>query len=488
MSTTISYIKASNTDNSDGFGTSVSIYNDVFVVGAPQEDSGSTGVNGDQGNPGTADLSGAAYVFRYNNFTKQWAQESYLKASNTGPGDKFGKSCSIYNNVIVIGAEYDNSGATGVNGDGGATGTDYAGGAHIYRYNELSKEWAHEAYLKASNADASDLFGASITNYGNIAVVGAPLEKGGDTGINGDQTSNIGVETGAVYVYRYNGSVWEYESYIKASNPVINSIRFGWSIGSYENRLVVGAPFERSGATGVNGDQSDVSANNAGAAYVFKYNGNVWTQEAYLKASNTEASDQFGRSVSIHNNVIAVGAPFEPGGSTGINGNQSDNSKPASGAVYVYRYNGNEWIYEAYLKASNSNTNYLFGSSVNVGNNMILVGAYLENGGATGLNGDQTPVSALSGASYLFRYNTITNMWYQDLYIKATNLGGNDSFGTSVAIGDKFAVIGALGEDSGATGINGPYNDSVLNSGAAYVYNLPQEINFHWHALPPTET
>ena len=72
--------------------------------------------------------------------------------------------------------------------------------------------------------------------------------------------------------------------------------------------VVVGAPSESSNATGINGDQSDNSAARAGAAYVFVRNGATWSQQAYLKASNTDAADIFGRSVAVSGDTVVVGA------------------------------------------------------------------------------------------------------------------------------------------------------------------------------------
>src|ERR1044071_1992293 len=99
-------------------------------------------------------------------------------------------------------------------------------------------------------------------------------------------------------------------------------------------------------------------------------------QIAYIRASNAEALDHFacgggnqghtGTSISISGdgNTLAVGAPFESGGSRGINGNQNDNSMYAAGAVYVYTRQGQSWAQQAYVKASNPGLNDHFGSSV----------------------------------------------------------------------------------------------------------------------------
>ncbi len=70
--------------------------------------------------------------------------------------------------------------------------------------------------------------------------------------------------------------------------------------------VVVGAHYEGSNATGVNGNQSDNSAVEAGAAYVFVRSGTTWTQQAYLKASNTDIGDVFGSSVAVSGDTEGV--------------------------------------------------------------------------------------------------------------------------------------------------------------------------------------
>jgi hypothetical protein len=86
----------------------------------------------------------------------------------------------------------------------------------------------------------------------------------------------------------------------------------------------------------VNGNQSNNSATEAGAAYVFVRNGTTWSQQAYLKASNTGASDSFGGSVAVSGDTVVVGAPGEGSSATGVNGNQADNSVTGAGAAYVF--------------------------------------------------------------------------------------------------------------------------------------------------------
>src|SRR3954454_3066442 len=107
---------------------------------------------------------------------------------------------------------------------------------------------------------------------------------------------------------------------------------------------------EDSAATGVNGNQADNSADDAGAVYIFVRSGSGWTQQAYIKASNTQAFDQFGNAVAVSadGNTLAVAAALEASGATGVNGNQNDNSRPQAGAVYIFTRTGATWSQQAY--------------------------------------------------------------------------------------------------------------------------------------------
>ncbi|HEU0011074.1 MAG TPA: FG-GAP repeat protein, partial [Verrucomicrobiae bacterium] len=178
---------------------------------------------------------------------------------------------------------------------------------------------------------------------------------------------------------------------------------FGISVGVSADTAVVGAHREASSATGVNGNQSDDSSLNAGAAYVFERTGTNWSQQAYLKASNTGANDEFGWSVAVHGDTAIVGARMEDSNTTGLNGDESNNDATNSGAAYVFVRAGTNWNQQAYLKASNTGAVDFFGGSVAVFGDTVVVGAQVEDSNATGVNGDQTNYSAPdSGAAYVF--------------------------------------------------------------------------------------
>src|SRR5256712_9715839 len=211
------------------------------------------------------------------------------------------------------------------------------------------------AYIKASNTEMNDHFGnggtlegqgVALSGDGNTMAVGAPYESSGAKGINGNQNDNTLYSAGAVYVFVRRNNAWTQQAYVKASNPG-QSDKFGFvvSLSQDGNTLAVSAVWEGSAAKGVNGDQNDNSIPQAGAVYIFTRTGTTWSQQAYIKASNTgEAGvgdqfadgDEFGFSIglSADGNTLAVGAIAEDSAARGSNGDQNDNSQLGSGAVY----------------------------------------------------------------------------------------------------------------------------------------------------------
>lgn len=460
------YLKASNTTSGTGFGYSVAVSSDTVVVGSVLENSSATGVNGNQTDLGAIE-AGAAYVFVRNGNT--WSQQAYLKASNTDAGDQFGFSVAVSDDTIIVGAWQEDSGAMGVGAD--QTDNSAAGSGAAYVYVRNGTTWSQQAYLKASNCEAGDGFGYSVTVSGDTIVVGAKGERSNSTGVNGNQSNNSLTEAGASYVFVRSGTAWMQQAYLKASNTGSGD-RFGYSVAAFGDTAVIGATGEASNSTGVNGNQGNNSAANSGASYIFTRNGTVWSQQAYLKASNATGTFWFGTSVAISGDTIVVGSSNEASNATGVNGNQADTSAPQAGAAYVFVRSGTTWSQQAYLKASNTEKFDQFGESVSIFGDLIAIGAYGEDSNATGLNGNQGNNSAkTSGAAYVFRRSG--TVWDQMTYVKASNTGAVDHFGFAVALSDDIMVAGAYDESSDATGVNGDQNDdSSLYSGAAYVFDL----------------
>lgn len=494
----VGYVKASNTRANSQFGTRVALSADggTLAVGAPFESSASDGT------PGAEPNSGAVYVFT-RSAPGVWEQQGeMLKASNVGGGvnagggltdsggDEFGFSLSLSGdgNTLAVGAPREDSDARGVYQalpHGTEDNNDALNAGAVYVFGRSSGAWGQQAYIKASNADAGDEFGFSVSldASGDVLAVGAHLEDGDGTAESDDSLSG----SGAVYVFSRSAGTWSPAAYLKASNPGSND-QFGNAVAlsGDGSTLAVGARQEDGGAAGVGGEQND-AALNSGAAYVYTFNGMAWDDEpVYIKASNPDVGDQFGYSVALSGDgsVLAVGAWAEDGAVAGINGNQFDNAARDSGAVYLYTRDGaGQWSHEAYVKASNPDGSAVLDSPLITGDSfgyavalsdagdVLVVGAWAEDSAAAGLGGDQADNSLVnSGAAYVFRRTS--GEWHQEAYVKASSPGSSDVFGDNLALsGDgKTLAVGAPLEDGGATGVGGEQNNSATNGGAVYLY------------------
>lgn len=443
-----------------------------------------------------------------------FAQRAYIKASNTDPNDRFGYSVALSGNTLAVGAAEpfdasvgESSNATGVNGDQDDNSAPGAGAVYVFVHDGAT--WSQQAYIKASNTAAGDRFGVSVALSGDTLAVGAPGETSAATGIGGDQSDNGSPDAGAVYVFTRTGTDWSQQAYLKPSNSLFGSNRFGLSVALSGNTLAVGAIGDRSAATGVNGDDSDTSAPGSGAVFVFVRSGSDWSQQAYIKASNTETPDQFGWSTDIDGDTLVVGAPTEDSAATGIDGDGSDNSAEFSGAAYVFVRNGTDWSQQAYVKASNALADSLFGRSLALSGDTLAVGAdgraaayvfvrdgvtwseqaFIDGllvkmgagaagfGGSVALRGDTLAVGAdqdtntalFEGSVFLYQRNGTD--WIEQTRLSAENAGTGDRFGFSIALSDNWLAIGAMQESSAATGIDGDaQDDSAASSGAVYIF------------------
>jgi len=480
MLQTIGYFKASNTTSLEAFGLAVSLSKNgnTLAVGAEWESSKATGIDGDQNDKIPFFQSGAVYLFTRTG--EGWHQQAYIKASNTGGGDSFGGAVSLNGdgNTLAVGASGESSAATGINGiQNNDTAT--SSGA-VYIFTREGTTWTQKAYIKASNTEAGDLFGGtvSLSSDGNTLAVGA------------EEEDDILPNSGAVYLFVRNAAMdWSQQAYIKAFNAGFGDLFGSVSISNDGNTLAVAAEGERSMGTGVNGGlQGNNFFPSAGAVYIFTRTGTVWSQEAYIKASNTAPLALFGVSISLSGdgNTLAVGSEEEGSAATGINGDQTDTNAPSAGAVYVFTRSGGGWSQQAYVKASNTEAFDFFGSAVSLSRdgNILAVTASQEDSFTTGINGNQLDnLASSSGAIFVFKRTG--DIWGQKSYVKAGNTGGDDLFGASISMsGDgNTLAVGAVGDVSGessaSTGINGnqsysctsvPAYNCAYASGAVYLY------------------
>ena len=408
------YLKAPVSVESGLYGEGASADGARLVVGMPQADDG---------------------AFVYVRSGSSWALEDTLDPPSSV---LLGVSTALEGDTAVVGAP------------GG--GVFSSGEAFVYRRSGSS--WSLEDILSPPAPAFVGTAGTDVALSGNTIVLGAPGEAGA---------------AGQAHVYVRSGSTWSFQATLAASNADPGDF-FGQSVAISGNTIVVGAPFEASDADGIGGTQGSNTAPNAGAAYVFTRSGTSWSQQAYLKASVSDAMDMFGWATTIDGETIVVGAHFEQSTATGVNGDDTNNGFPGAGAAYVFTRTGSTWSQQAYLKASNTGFADQFGFALALRGDTLLVGAPTEESNATGINGDENDNSVpQTGAAYVF--DRVGTTWSQRSYLKATNPDPQDTFGLYLALSEGFAIVGAPGEDSAASGINGNDADNSLeDSGAAYTY------------------
>lgn len=456
------YIKASNPDVMDQFGHALALDGDTLAVGAEREGSSATGINGDQSN-NAAPLSGAVYIFTRSG--REWTQQAYIKASNAESGDRFGAAVALDGDTLVVGAYGEGSAvAAGIKGSQADNSAPKSGAAYIF--TRTGESWKQVQMIKASNGESKDGFGHQLALDGSTLAVAAYNESSKSSGINGDQADNAAPFSGAVYIFTRQGQQWSQQAYIKASNPDAFD-NFGHKLVLEADTLAVSANQEASNTTGVSkGDQDDNSAPNSGAVYVFTRAQDTWTQQAYLKPPHSTRGAFFGQSLALDGRTLAVGAIGDHRAAPSL-----DQRAMASGAVHVFTRKGPAWSQQAYIKASIPRPHSHFGGSLALDKDALVVSAG-NSSKAAGVNGNPLDNTAPeSGAAYVFARRGST--WTQRAFIKASNPNARDWFGLSLALDGHTLVVGAVGEASKATEVNGDQRDnSVPSSGAVYVRRL----------------
>jgi hypothetical protein len=383
---------------------------------------------------------------------------SYVKASNTGAGDLFGIAATLSadGSTLVVGA---NSEASGTSADQADESELKAGAAYVFVRSAGS--WEQQAYLKASSPSGGDAFGTTValSTDGTTLAVGAPFEASASSGIDGDEDDDTALRAGAVYVFVRSGTSWQQQAYLKASAADADDF-FGISIALSADGsvLAVGAEGEDGSASGINGDQSDKTAYESGAVYLFRRSGAAWQQADYIKASNAGVGDHFGGAVSLSadGGLLAVGAYWEDSAATGAGGDQDDDTVGSAGAVYLFGWGGSAWQQTTYLKGPSSQASNSFGSAVSLSadGQTLAVGAVGE--------------ASFTGAAHVFGRDE--SGWAVVTRLTASNAGVADEFGyhLQLAADGKTLAVGAALEASPSP--NSPNEDSAPEAGAAYVF------------------
>jgi hypothetical protein len=317
-----------------------------------------------------------------------------------------------------------------------------AGGAYLYQ-RQANGKWTLKQKLISNDRAAVDFFGFAVSLSGNIAAIGAYQE---------DQDA-LGMGTlsaaGSVYIFEANGSGnWVQTAKLVPGDRGAGD-QFGYSVALSGNHLIVGARNEDEDATGAN------TLLNSGSVYIFeRLAGGSWMQMAKICAPDRWEKDQFGTTVAIDGNYAAVGVRFEDEDSLG------NNTLINSGSAYVIeKSSGGAWSLVKKLTAHDRAASDMFGCSVAISGNQLLVGAFQEDHNPSGT----APLTNAGSVYYYLRNGS--GQWIQTQKLVATDRQPNDHFGFSVSLNQQTAIIGARFEDEDAL-----LSNTVNAAGSTYVF------------------
>ena len=426
---------AKDGENSDWFGRSVSLHGDTAFIGADGNDEKET-------------LAGAVYVFTKKSNT--WSEQVKLHANDSSFGDYFGYSVSLDGNTALIGAPGKDDAAS----DAGAV---YVFSRSSSSVGSLSTTvWTQQAKLHASDPEASNMFGSSVSLYGDTVLIGA----------SGNDNNGI-TDAGTVYVFAQSLSssdgiskIWTEKTKLYASDASVSD-KFGTSVSLFGDTALIGAHLD------------DDKGSNTGKVYVFTRSRvtTLWTEQTKLHASDASSSDFFGASVSLFGDTALIGSY------------ENDDKAENAGKVYVFTRSVTSdsdgirtttWTEQTQLYASDLASSDKFGISVSLYGDTALIGAHLDDD--NGIN---------TGKVYVFKkppqspppmpppYSPplFLRRMLEDTGVKiyANDAASSDYFGTSVSLYGDTALISAHGGD-----------DKGSNTGKVYVFTRSRV-----HEWPP---
>ena len=411
------------------YGAAVALESTTLIVGAPRVQCG----------------SGSGNVYAYT--LDVGMREIKLTAPSPVIEAHFGHAVDISGDTVVIGAP-DDIGNQGM----------VDGAVYVYQ-RDASGDWPLQQTLTATDLyNSPSQFGEAVAIDGDTLVVGAP----------NDEAS--GVEAGSAYVYERNAGNWSLQQIVTGSGTLATD-RFGQAVDIEGNILVVGAP------------QHDLGGTNTGSIFAYHRIGTNWLAEGELQGSMTAANDEFGSSISLSGNTLAVSAPFAGdvyvlvrnsdwseeqritvSGATGMavamDGDRLAMGDPQSSlppSMHTWTRNAGVWSSEQQVFGSDNPSPGSFGISVALLGNELLAGAPDADG-----------MENTSGAVY--PYNHVETRWKSQIKLIASDGETDDKYGgdnttlqgqSAVALSRNARVVGAPFEDG---------NSIDNNYGAAYVY------------------
>ena len=352
---------------------------------------GDTAIVGAYGKSDLVRNAGAAYAFTRN--SGSWTQQARLGTSTPLIDAYLGATVATNGSYTAAGAPY---ASVGAQNDG-----------VVYLFSNAT--WQQQTILLPNDPDSLSQFGNALAINDNTLFVGAPMHD------------SFGVNAGAVYVFTFDGASWVQQQKLIGVDTAPGD-RFGSALALNDGWLAVSAPLHSSpGSPG-------------GAVYLFEFDGISWVQRYKVGAPDTIAGDRFGSAIALDDGWLAVGVPLHRFVGS------------ASGAVYLFEFNGTAWVQRQKFVASDTAGSDQFGSALALENRRLVVGAPLHNS-----NGPA------SGAVYIFERATTT--WIERAKLIGSDTNAGDRLGGSISIDGNTILVGAYGDTAA-----GPA------TGAAYVF------------------
>ena len=325
-----------------------------------------------------------------------WVEQQKLVPSDGADKDLFGRSVAISGDSILVSSLADDD-----------NGID-SGSAYVFVNN--GGIWVEQQKLLPSDGAQGDQAGWSVDIDGDTALIGVWLD--GDNG----QFS------GSAYVFQRNAGIWSEQQKLLPSDGATEE-RFGIAVSLSGDTALISAMID-----------DDLGAE-SGSAYIFQRNGQVWSEQQKLFASDGTAGDRYGISVSIDANTALIGSFHD------------DDLGADSGSTYVYVNNAGTWSEVQKLVPIDGAAGEEFGYSVSISGDTALIGAFSD---------DDKGIA--SGSAYVYRHNNGT--WVEEQKLVPDDISAGDQFGVSVAVGGLFAISGAWWSDGAG-----------VNSGSVYIYD-----------------
>ena len=387
----------------DWFGTAVSLSGDTLVVGAPFDD---VGLNGSQGT-----------VRIYVRSGDSWVLQQVLTPADGEVGDWFGYSVALSGDTLAVGVPDDDVGVNAIQGS-------------VRVYTRSGGMWTPQATLTTPDGQANDRLGRSVSLSGDTLVASAWYDTVGANALQG-----------SVRVFTRSGAVWTHQQVLTAPDGAESDF-FGNSVSLSGDTLAVGVQWDD---VGTKTDQ--------GSVLLFIRSGTVWSVQQTLTASNGALGDQFGFSVALSGDTLAVGAPTDDIGS-----NQN------AGSVNVFTRNGTIWTERSTLAAADGMQYDFFGGAVSLSADTLAVGAPYDR-----CCGPATP-----GSVRVFVRDG--NAWIPTRTFTAADGAAGDGFGSAVSIVDSTLVVGA------------PYDNvgSFVDQGSVRIFNASRALNATTSLLYPS--